>query len=1184
MTYPLHSHLDRPLPKSVPLTLPLFRRLQCYAALGLVYLAMIAARAAFAQAATGSVEGRVQNELSGAMLESVQVSIKGTSLVTSTDTGGFFRLSGVPAGPIVLRVVYTGLDEQSIGLTVPAGGVVQQDVKLTSRVRYGADAQTVKLDAFVVQSKKETDAATIAINEQRFSRNIVSVVSADEYGTILDTNPGELLKNLPGMDVEYFGGTIVAVSVRGLGSENTEIAFDGMPTASANAENVSRGFEMQHASAADVARVEVRRVPLPEDSANSVGGSVNFIRKSAFEKSKREISYWAALQSDGDWLTLQPMDGPKDRLIDRWRPNWRLSWTEPINRDLGFALTVGQTDAVTNVRWSTPSWSIGSAANYATALAAINAGQPIPKIPSLFNPAYQTAGFSNAPYWRGSKFADVRVDWRPIHDLTTSWSANFNDNWKQEIEETRFRINAAATGSGDVTRYNDQTMSLGRVGGGTARHENIKWRDHGAPAFNTTFTSRWKKGNWEISGKGTWAWSKHTYSDTAHGFFESASVSGNGVDGLTTPGQLGVGAGTANPIPLTVDFYGLTYMGAPARVDVRTTANGLPSTNIADYTVPVDWQNAANWRLGAASSRPGRSKEIVTAYKVYTRYTFDFRNPIAAQFGYDFTERFRDRDYIFNAWTFVGADGIPNSADDRGDQIAFVNAGPRPDPLYHYITPQRVSMSRYYKLYQDHPNWFVYDPERSARLGLTNNSAYQMTERTYAPYVELDGRFFGNRLRVTGGVRRELVNGSGQGLLTDRNNAYMKYADGSVVHLNDATAPGPDGVFGNSDDVRLVRNLGTSSAVNYQLLNPASVLPVYRGGAPVFTPAIQAGGNALNAAARSTDTNTNVGRASLAYTNAVYRRLGSSGQGTSQKYFPSVHLTFNITENLTFQAAYAFTMAKPNLQDAIIPADDLSDDPITSGNGAGAVGRLTVTNPNLKPWTADEYDFRLAYFTQSGGTIALGWARHNISNFQAQVDTAPLTAEDLPFWQALFPDKEIGPSLIGYSIRTSFNEGNSRLETTDIEGRQSLDRLLPRWAKGFYVGGSLSYTNRAGAHSGDLGRNRRWRGTANVAYNARKWSARVNYTMNGELIENDGLTNSAAPGIIGQQVLLRQDIIDVQASYRLTHWAELFASAGNVTDELRIREQQMPGRPKWGSMTSSSTLGKFWALGVQGKF
>jgi hypothetical protein len=486
---------------------------------------------------------------------------------------------------------------------------------------------------------------------------MISVVSADEYGTLLDNNPGELLKNLPGMDVEYFGGTIVAVSVRGLSADSTEINFDGMPTASANVQgsnagvgSISRSFEVQHMSAADVARVEVRKVPLPEDSANSVGGSVNMIRRSAFEKSRREISYMASLISDGDFLTTRKMDGPQDQLRSRWRPNWRVTWTEPVTKDLGFAFTIGQMDNINNVRWSSGSWNTGSSANFTAHQALLAQGQPLTPVPSLFNPALSQIALSNAPYSRSQDYASLRVDWRPRRELTLGWTIGFTDAFKGEIEETRFRINAAAVGSGAAARENDPTKSLGRIGGGAVRQESAKWRNHYQPTFSSGLTGEWKKNNLLLSAKGSFAKSIHRYKDIEDGFFETTSAFGTVDGGLPAIGQLGFGGGTANPIPLTIDFYNPGYYITAGRIDVRTTASGLASTNIADYTVPVNWQDPALYRIGGVSSRPGKATGITTAAKLSAQYTFHSRNPLQLKAGFDAQEEFRKREYAYTQW------------------------------------------------------------------------------------------------------------------------------------------------------------------------------------------------------------------------------------------------------------------------------------------------------------------------------------------------------------------------------------------------------------------------------------------------------------------------------------------------------------------------------------------------------
>jgi hypothetical protein len=120
-------------------------------------LALAVGATATAQAqspATGGIEGRVQDVATGDYLNNARVSVRGTNLVALTDDGGSYRLNAVPAGPVTLEIFFTGLDRQEQSLTVAAGQTARQDVRLTSRARYGDGSGTVKLDAFTVQSTR----------------------------------------------------------------------------------------------------------------------------------------------------------------------------------------------------------------------------------------------------------------------------------------------------------------------------------------------------------------------------------------------------------------------------------------------------------------------------------------------------------------------------------------------------------------------------------------------------------------------------------------------------------------------------------------------------------------------------------------------------------------------------------------------------------------------------------------------------------------------------------------------------------------------------------------------------------------------------------------------------------------------------------------------------------------------
>jgi len=297
-----------------------------------------------------TIEGRIQNAVTGDSLNNARVFVKGTTLTTLTDEGGYYRLS-VPPGETTLRVFFTGLDEQEAKVTVAAGETKTIDFKVSSAVRYGKDAETVTLDTYIVQATKETNAAAIAVNEQRVALGQKSVVSADQFGTIPDSNPGELMKWLPGVSVEYFANNIVGVSVRGLDSANTEIRYDGMPVASASTATAStagrdRNFEMLGASSADVVRVEIRKLRTPEDSANALGGSLNLVRRSAFEADQRKMTYNVFFTTDAESFGLEKRAGIRDTKMSGWRPNLKFTLTDPVSKTFGYAITVNHGDVL----------------------------------------------------------------------------------------------------------------------------------------------------------------------------------------------------------------------------------------------------------------------------------------------------------------------------------------------------------------------------------------------------------------------------------------------------------------------------------------------------------------------------------------------------------------------------------------------------------------------------------------------------------------------------------------------------------------------------------------------------------------------------------------------------------------------------------------------------------------------
>jgi TonB-dependent receptor len=350
----------------------------------------------------------------------------------------------------------------------------------------------------------------------------------------------------------------------------------------------------------------------------------------------------------------------------------------------------------------------------------------------------------------------------------------------------------------------------------------------------------------------------------------------------------------------------------------------------------------------------------------------------------------------------------------------------------------------------------------------------------------------------------------------------------------------------------------------------------------VFLPVIQQAGNAQVAAGESNDSNTDIGRASLPYTEMVYIPKGAHGKGMNDGYFPSLNASYDLTPNLTFQAGYARTQARLDLSNVLIPGTSVDDNFVTSGPGAGAIGTISLHNPDLKPWRADNFDARLTWYHGTGSYIGLGAFTKRVENIIATFDTEPLSLQDIAALNAQYPNLNLGPDAAGYTLHTNQNAGNGKLDGAELEVRQSLDPVLGRWewAKGFRFFGTTTYSNPSGPNS-TIFRKQRWNGTASLGYSHRRLTANLGYTYHGELVENPDITSN---GIHGQQVLVAQHLLDFSLSYSITRWARATFGMTNITDERRAREQRYSQLPGGAVMTSSNTFSKTYFIGVSGTF
>ena len=152
-------------------------------------------------------------------------------------------------------------------------------------------------------------------------------------------------------------------------------------------------------------------------------------------------------------------------------------------------------------------------------------------------------------------------------------------------------------------------------------------------------------------------------------------------------------------------------------------------------------------------------------------------------------------------------------------------------------------------------------------------------------------------------------------------------------------------------------------------------------------------------------------------------------------YYPSLHVTYQVTENLIGRAAWAQTYGRPNLNNLIPTAqvDEADLDAAQLGDPSVVKGNITVTNTGLRPWSADNYDLALEYYSKGGGLFSAGVFLKDIRGFFS--DTVRIAnATDL---------EEFGldPRYLGWRVSTQVNGGSARVYGAEFNVRQSLGEL-----------------------------------------------------------------------------------------------------------------------------------------------
>lgn len=234
---------------------------------------------------SGYLKGRIldneKNPLPGAV-----IIIDNNKQSAVTDYDGFFSFAKLSSGNHNLKVSYIGFLPVSKTIVVSEASTIDDIVMSDTSQELN---EVVVTGVFSGQQR--------AINAQKNNVNITNVVSADQIGKFPDSNIGDALKRISGINVQYDQGEARFGQVRGTPAEFSSVTINGsrLPSAEGDIRNV----QLDLIPSDMIQTIEVSKTLMPDQDGDAIGGSINLVTKN----SPHRFTVGAVAGSGYNWVS-----------------------------------------------------------------------------------------------------------------------------------------------------------------------------------------------------------------------------------------------------------------------------------------------------------------------------------------------------------------------------------------------------------------------------------------------------------------------------------------------------------------------------------------------------------------------------------------------------------------------------------------------------------------------------------------------------------------------------------------------------------------------------------------------------------------------------------------------------------------------------------------------------------------
>jgi TonB-dependent receptor len=262
------------------------------------------------------ITGVVTDSSGEVPIEGAIVTVEGLNRSTSTNRFGEYRISNIPAGNYSVTADYVGTERKTQTIDVAETGA-------TLNFMIGDDVTF--LDNILVVGSAAASAG--AINQQRASDSILSVVDSDGLGNFPDTTVADTLARVPGLSIETDQGEGRYVSIRGINTDLISASINGVRTPSPEDR---RGVLLDGVPSDLLDGIEVQKSLTPDLDADTLGGTINLKTISAFDRK-------------GQFFRAK-LEGQQNDITETWSPKGTITYTNRITDRLGVALSLNYQD------------------------------------------------------------------------------------------------------------------------------------------------------------------------------------------------------------------------------------------------------------------------------------------------------------------------------------------------------------------------------------------------------------------------------------------------------------------------------------------------------------------------------------------------------------------------------------------------------------------------------------------------------------------------------------------------------------------------------------------------------------------------------------------------------------------------------------------------------------------------